>query len=51
MALIEDARVVARMLRHLALPTGELALRAARAPPPPVEDDTCQWGAAADMTF
>jgi hypothetical protein len=49
MALIEDARAVARMLRHLALPTGEPDLRAARAPPP-VEDDTCQWGAA-DMTF
>lgn len=30
MARIEDARVVARMLRHLALPTGEPDLRVAR---------------------
>jgi hypothetical protein len=51
MALIEEARVVARILRHLGLATGLPDLKAARAPPLAVEDPACQWGAAADATF
>ena len=46
MALNEDARVVAQILRHLGLPTGLADLKAARALPLPVEDPACHWGAA-----
>jgi hypothetical protein len=51
MALIENARVVARTLRHLGLPIALPELRAARAPPLLVEDPACQRDAAADATF
>jgi hypothetical protein len=51
LALIEHARVVERILRHLGLPTDRPEPRPLRAPPLQVDDPACQLGAPADATF
>jgi len=51
MALIENARVVARILRHLGLPTDLPDLKAARSPQLPVEDAAWPRDTAGDATF
>jgi hypothetical protein len=51
MALLEQARTVERILRHLGLPTDLPELRVARARPLPVEDSADPSGATADATF
>ena len=51
LALIEHASVVARILRHLGLPTERPTPRPARAPPPSVLDPDSQLSTAADATF
>ena len=51
LALIEHVRVVARILRHLGLPTERPTPRPARAPPPSVLDPDSQSSTAADATF
>jgi hypothetical protein len=51
LAVIEHARIVERILRHLGLPTNRPEPRPARAPPRPVDDVTLQSGAAVDATF
>jgi hypothetical protein len=50
-ALIERARVVDRILRHLGLPTDRPVPRPARAPPLHVDDLAVQVEAPADATF
>ena len=51
LALIEHARIVERILRHVGLPTDRPEPRPARAPPRRVDDDACQLSATADATF
>jgi hypothetical protein len=51
LALIEHARVVERLLRHLRLPTDRPEPRPPWAPPLLVDDPGCQLGAPADATF
>jgi hypothetical protein len=51
LALIEHARIVERILRHLGLPTDRPELRPARAPPRRGDDLACQVRATDDATF
>jgi len=51
LALIEQARVVERILRHLGRPTDRPVPRPARPPPLPVDDLAFQRKACADATF
>jgi hypothetical protein len=51
LALIDHARVVERILRHLGLPTDRPEPRPPRAPPLQVDDRACQLAAPADATF
>ena len=51
LALIEHARVVERILRHLGLPTDRPEPRPPLAPPLQVNDPACPLGAPADATF
>jgi hypothetical protein len=51
LALIEHARIVERILRHLGLPTDRPEPRPARAPPRPVDDFARQLTATPDATF
>ena len=49
-ALIDQAQVVERILRHLGLPTGRPEARPPRAPPLDGRDDCCQVDGAAEAT-
>jgi hypothetical protein len=51
LALIEHARIVERILRHLGLPTDRPEPRPARAPPRRIDDLACQLCATPDATF
>jgi hypothetical protein len=51
LALIEHARIVERILRHLGLPTDRPESRPACAPPRHVDDLACRLSATADATF
>lgn len=51
MALIENARVVARILRPLDLPTDLPDRKAARSPPLRIEDAAWPRDTAGDATF
>jgi hypothetical protein len=51
LALIEQAQVVERILRHLGLPTNRPEPRPARAPPRHADDPLSQLGASADAMF
>jgi hypothetical protein len=51
LALIEHARMVERILRHLGLPTDRPEPRPARAPPRHVDDLAGKLSATPDATF
>ena len=51
LAVIEHARIVERILRHVGLPTDRPEPRPARAPPRHVDDFACQLSATPDATF
>jgi len=50
-AICYNSLAIARILRHLGLPTDLPELRVARAPPLPVEDSADPLRATADATF